>query len=325
MTGLSNALKAGKSVLLSLYNPGSKFDYIMRFKVAAQEVNIFSIANTLIPGDVICANTKDAADCDLVFTLAFAESSNSYVKLVPVSSGGSAKVQVAKELTISEQIKEFIIGNDKLKITRGNQNFDLTINGATESFNIFYNYYQGMVGGQSSGAYIFRPIVDSSSEYSSIKKIFYVDALTTAVIVLEGDKTLTKVFFSKNINYVRLFGFMIETYVDSIPITDGIGKEVTLNLKTKYNNGKTFFTDSMGLEEQKRILDFRPTWDYKVNEPTAGNYYPINSFIRLQDSATNKSVTVINDRSQGGAVMRPGEIEVMIHRRLLADDGRGVE
>lgn len=165
-----------------------------------------------------------------------------------------------------------------------------------------------MVGGQSSGAYIFRPIIDTSSEYSSIKKIYYVDALTTAVIVLEGDKTLTKVFFSKNNNYVRSFGFMIETIIDSIPITDGIGKEVTLNLKTKYNNGKTFYTDSMGLEEQKRVIDFRPTWDYKVNEPTAGNYYPINSFIRLQDSTTNKSVTVLNDRSQGGAVLRPGEI-----------------
>lgn len=145
------------------------------------------------------------------------------------------------------------------------------------------------------------------------------------MVVLEGDKTLTKVFFSKNINYVRLFGFMIETYIDSIPISDAVGKEVTLNLKTKYNNGKTFFTDSMGLEEQKRVLDFRPTWDYQVNEKTAGNYYPINSFIRLQDSATNKSVTLLNDRSQGGAVLRLGEIEVMIHRRLLADDGRGVE
>lgn len=96
VTGLSTALKAGKSVLVSLYNPGSKFDYIVRLKISAQEVNIFSIANTLIPGDVICANTRDASDCDLVFTLAFAESSNSYVKLVPVSSGGSAKVQLAK-------------------------------------------------------------------------------------------------------------------------------------------------------------------------------------------------------------------------------------
>lgn len=116
------------------------------------------------------------------------------------------------------------MGNDKLRITRGNQNFDLTINGATETFNIFYNYYQGYSGGQSSGAYIFRPIIDTSEEYSAIKKIYYIDGDSTAVVVLEGDKTLTKVAFSKLPGYVRTYGFMIETFVDSIPIDDGLGK-----------------------------------------------------------------------------------------------------
>jgi hypothetical protein len=117
-----------------------------------------------------------------------------------------------------------------------------------------------LVASQSSGAYIFRPVNDVSKEYSSIKKIYYIDGVTNGIVVLEGDKTLTKVSFSKTQDYVRNFGFMIETFVDSIPIDDKIGKEVTLNLKTKYNNSKTFYTDSMGLEEQTRILDYRPTW-----------------------------------------------------------------
>jgi hypothetical protein len=151
-------------------------------------------------------------------------------------------------LVITEQIKEFALGNDKLRITRGNQNFDLTIRGATETFNIAYNYYEGWVGGQSSGAYIFRPTKDTQAEYSAIKKIYYADGANTAAVILEGDKTLTKVYFSKTLDYVRNFGFLIETFIDSIPIADKVGKEVTLNLKTKYNNGKTFYTDSMGLE-----------------------------------------------------------------------------
>ena len=291
---------------MGLYNPGSAGDYIVRLKVGAQELNIIGLDNNAVAGDVICGNPKDNNDCELVFTLGFPESANSYVKLVPVSSGGSAKVTVAKELTITEQIKEFALGNDKLRITRGNQNFDLTIRGATETFNIFYNYYEGWVGGQSSGAYIFRPTKQTSTEYSSIKKIYYADGATTAVVVLEGDKTLTRVSFSKTVDYVRNFGFMVETFVDSIPIGDKVGKEVTLNIKTRYNNGNKFFTDSMGLEEQTRILDYRPTWAYQVNEPTSGNYYPLNSFIRIQDSATNKTVAVLNDRSQGGSVLRPG-------------------
>lgn len=89
---------------------------------------------------------------------------------------GSAKLVEVKELTITEQIKEFSLGSDKVKITRGNQSFDLTIAGITETFKVFYNYYEGWSrGGQNSGAYIFRPISDTPKEYSPIKKIYYAD------------------------------------------------------------------------------------------------------------------------------------------------------
>jgi len=71
--------------------------------------------------------------------------------------------------------------------------------------------------------------------------------LTHGIIILEGDKTITRVYFSKIPDYVRVFGCSIETFVDSIPVTDGKGKEVTLNIKTNYKNNKIFYTDSMGL------------------------------------------------------------------------------
>ena len=33
----------------------------------------------------------------------------------------------------------------------------------------------------------------------------------------------------------------------------------------------------------------------------------------------------MNDRSQGGSSLKSGEIELMLHRRFLIDDDRGVE
>lgn len=33
----------------------------------------------------------------------------------------------------------------------------------------------------------------------------------------------------------------------------------------------------------------------------------------------------MNDRTQGGSSLNPGEIELMIQRRILHDDNRGVE
>lgn len=85
--------------------------------------------------------------------------------------------------------------------------------------------------------------------------MYYADGVTTGIIVLDGSHTLTKVYFSKTVDYVRNFGFTVESHLDSIPIADGIGKEVTFNLQTGINGNRTFYTDSMGLEEQKRILN----------------------------------------------------------------------
>jgi hypothetical protein len=144
------------------------------------------------------------------------------------------------------------------------------------------------------------------------------------VLILEGERSQTRIYFSKTPNYVRDYGCLIETQLGSIPVSDGIGKEVVLNIKTGLMNNRVFFTDSMGLEEQKRKIDERATWNYTVFEPVAGNYYPINSLIRMSDFKTKKNITVLTDRSQGGTALRSGEFEIMIHRRLLIDDWRGV-
>ncbi|CAF4424183.1 unnamed protein product, partial [Rotaria magnacalcarata] len=54
----------------------------------------------------------------------------------------------------------------------------------------------------------------------------------------------------------------------------------------------------------------------------SGNYYPINSRIWIKDS--NRQLTVLTDRSEGGASIQDGSIEIMLHRRTLYDDALGV-
>lgn len=191
-----------------------------------------------------------------------------------------------------------------MRFTRGNQSFDLTLNGKVETFKIFYNYYEGWdASGQTSGAYIFRPKSNTPKLFSNVVRMYYADGQNVGMIVLEGDRTITRCYFSKAKDFVRNYGFLVETQLDSIPVEDKVGKEVTINFKTAKNNNKTFFTDSMGLEEQKRVIDFRPSWNYTAFEPVAGNYYPVNSFIRIADPSSG-SVTVLSDRSQGGSVLR---------------------
>jgi hypothetical protein len=113
--------------------------------------------------------------------------------------------------------------------------------------------------------------------------------------------------------------------VNSIPIADGFGKEVIIQFMSQsINNNNTFYTDSMGMDMLPHTLNYRPTWNFSENEPVAGNYYPINSALYVEDINTNERMTVTNDRAQGGSSILNGEIELMIHRRLLVDDGRGV-
>lgn len=72
----------------------------------------------------------------------------------------------------------------------------------------------------------------------------------------------------------------------------------------------TFFTDSNGREMIRRVRDRRPDYDIDIDEPVAGNYYPITTRIMMKDSRTQ--VSIITDRAQGGSSMNDSNIEVMV-------------
>jgi hypothetical protein len=101
-----------------------------------------------------------------------------------------------------------------------------------------------------------------------------------------------------------------------------VGKEIVLVIQSKIDNKNVFFTDSNGYQWVRRELNKRPTWDLVVTDPVAGNYYPIVAGIAIVDE--NKALIVNTDRSVGGSSLRPGQIELMVHRRIFKDDARGV-
>ncbi|GAQ90184.1 lysosomal alpha-mannosidase [Klebsormidium nitens] len=111
--------------------------------------------------------------------------------------------------------------------------------------------------------------------------------------------------------------------VGPIPSDISGGQEVVLRLEADVRNGGTFYTDSNGRDLIKRVVNYRPSWDLIVTDPVAGNYYPVNAAILIRDS--EKQLTVLTDRSLGGTSLREGHIDLMLHRRLVVDDGRGVD
>ncbi|KAL7590163.1 hypothetical protein Lser_V15G38331 [Lactuca serriola] len=171
----------------------------------------------------------------------------------------------------------------------------------------FYAGFDGTTGEQASGAYIFRP----NGTYS-------IDTQEqTPIKVLNGPiyDEISRVF--KNKEHAE-----VEFTVGPIPVDDGVGKEIVTQITTTMKSNKTFYIDSNGRDFLQRIRDYREDWDLEVNQPIAGNYYPVNLGIYLKDETSELSLLV--DRSVGGSNIVDGQLELMLHRRLLYDDGKGV-
>ncbi|KAI5683990.1 hypothetical protein M9H77_05218 [Catharanthus roseus] len=114
----------------------------------------------------------------------------------------------------------------------------------------------------------------------------------------------------------------VEFTIGPIPTDDGLGKEVVTQMAANMVTEKVFYTDSNGRDFLKRVRDYRADWSLQVTQPVAGNYYPLNLGIFTADNHSEFSVLV--DRATGGASTKDGQIELMLHRRMLKDDARGV-
>ncbi|KAG8482418.1 hypothetical protein CXB51_024080 [Gossypium anomalum] len=207
---------------------------------------------------------------------------------------------------------------DKGKLTR----YVNTRNSVTAFAEQSYGYYSGNDGTdkdpQASGAYVFRPNGTFSIKSENQTPL----TVVRGPLLDEVHQQLNSWISQVTRVYKGKEHAEVEFSIGPIPVNDGIGKEIITQITTTMRTNKTFYTDSNGRDFIKRIRDFRKDWDLQVNQPIAGNYYPVNLGIYVQDDSTELSVLV--DRSVGASSLADGQIELMLHRRLIHDDIRGV-
>ncbi|XP_068130308.1 lysosomal alpha-mannosidase [Hyperolius riggenbachi] len=188
----------------------------------------------------------------------------------------------------------------------------------TQSF-YWYNASSGNPDSyQTSGAYIFRPNQTNPLPLSkSVRSYLVKNSLVQEVY---------QNFSSWCSQVVRLYSdqryLELEWMVGPIPVGDSMGKEVISSFDTTLQTDGLFYTDANGRQILQRRRNSRDTWAFKQTEPVAGNYYPVNSRIFIKNA--DVQLTVLTDRSQGGSSITDGSLELMVHRRLLYDDYRGV-
>jgi lysosomal alpha-mannosidase len=110
-------------------------------------------------------------------------------------------------------------------------------------------------------------------------------------------------------------------------VADGNGKDVVVNFFTKdVDNKGVFYTDSNGLEMQKRELSFK---DIQKASPSdiSNNFYPITSALVIRDADTKRhnQMSIMTSRTQGGSSLKSGHIELVHSRRMLFDDRESQE
>uniref|UniRef100_A0A2A4JU30 Alpha-mannosidase n=1 Tax=Heliothis virescens TaxID=7102 RepID=A0A2A4JU30_HELVI len=218
----------------------------------------------------------------------------------------------------------------------GNQFYNLDINTASGlinkvtlrdhtklNFTINMYYYSGSCGDnqgtdrRSSGAYIFRPLANNPVKLATQRT-----ELINGDLVKEFRVSLSPSGFTNTKVYDGLNFIETEWIVGPIPIDDEVGKEYVIKYETNILNNGAFYTDSNGRQILARKLNFRPQWNVTLAEPIPGNYYPVTNEIYIENK--DLRVTVLPDRSEGGTSLIEGEVELMLHRRLLCDDAFGV-
>ena len=110
-----------------------------------------------------------------------------------------------------------------------------------------------------------------------------------------------------------------------------LGKDVISRFTIpKFNKKSSFFTDtnSLGFIERKR--------EPRKQDPIASQYFPITSqaFIKSGDNSNRNDknvavrqtsqLTLTLDRAAGAASLKSNQIEVMLHRRGMSDDNKGL-
>ncbi|XP_001603702.3 lysosomal alpha-mannosidase isoform X1 [Nasonia vitripennis] len=189
-----------------------------------------------------------------------------------------------------------------------------------------FKYYEGAEGNnkvfvnRSSGAYIFRPKQNYTKDLPNTGTFqIFKGPLVEEIHQVINDWVSQVIRIYNGMDYVEF-----DWLVGPIPVKDKIGKEVITKYSSNLKNNDEFYTDSNGREMLKRKLNYRPTWEVELQEPISGNYYPVTTKISIQDENNKLRLSALTDRAQGGSSLKEGELELMVHRRLLSDDAFGV-
>uniref|UniRef100_A0A7N6A5L9 Alpha-mannosidase n=1 Tax=Anabas testudineus TaxID=64144 RepID=A0A7N6A5L9_ANATE len=111
----------------------------------------------------------------------------------------------------------------------------------------------------------------------------------------------------------KLDGLSIDI-ITMVDIRDQTNKELAMRLVTDIQSGDAFYTDLNGFQIQPRR--------HYLKLPLQANFYPMSSQAYIQDS--HHRLTLHTAQALGVSSLESGQLEVIMDRRLMQDDNRGL-
>ncbi|XP_040053273.2 alpha-mannosidase 2 [Gasterosteus aculeatus] len=184
--------------------------------------------------------------------------------------------------------------------------------GPVREVQVQFLWYGTQRNQDKSGAYLFLPGEEGAQLYSSSEP--------PLVRVSRGPvfSDITSCFrhFTHTVRLYHLDGHAGRSLEISnmVDIRSEFNRELVMRLVSDVANGNRFYSDLNGFQmQQRRTLQ---------KLPLQANFYPMTSAAFLQDATSR--VSLLSAQSQAVASLRPGELEVVLDRRLQQDDNRGL-
>ncbi len=342
--------QSSNQAILGLYNPGINGKLLINLEFEEENNNLEIIDNNgnKITSDFFCyniTNFKYSNKCILSFIWNFSQNIMLYsFKLIktnnPLVNLLEMKNETIEILNNKGRYKS-IIFNPK------NQNFIIEYyqNNNIEKYNfsiwygIYNTHYASLPGEKLSptrpresnpdGAYIFTPI----EEFPNRINILFYDSK-----IIKGNISTSFIFRFENLCYSIITFYHEPSFIKIDTIFDennkrGEGKSYSMVIDSDIENEieindkiePEIFTDSNGLKMIKRIKNYQKEFESIHNETISNNFYPVTSMISMRDKNNfEKKITLFNDRPQSGGVLKKGQFIILLNRKSITDDWKGL-
>ena len=179
-----------------------------------------------------------------------------------------------------------------------------------------FQYHSSTNVSQPSGTYIFRS-EDGLPAFPLTKgpELVSWDGPLFQMVNQSWSWNMTQSMRVWNVSRVEV-GARIEL-VHNVGPLDG-NRELITRWQTDFPTGGQFTTVDSG------FLAIDRQYNPSLTLPIAGNFFPMPSDAYIRDPQRGLQLSIIGRRAHGVSSQFPGELEVMIHRRVMQDDRRGV-